>query len=100
MTEYAFLPATIKVSAGERVRLVVRNVGRLEHDLNSGERGRALGLAQFHLDRAQSATQDWTAPANATELRIVCTVPGHEASGMVGRIVVTPRGSLSPPASP
>lgn len=96
MTEYAFLPATIEVSAGERVRLVIRNVGRLEHDLNGGERGRAMGLAHFHLGHGQSVSQDWTAPANASELPIVCTVPGHETLGMVGRIVVTPRASPSP----
>ncbi len=96
MSEYAFLPATIEVTAGERVRLVVRNVGRLEHDLVAGERGRALGLTAVHLAPGTTAGQDWTAPTAPSELRIVCSVPGHEALGMVALLIVRPRASPSP----
>jgi len=98
MTEYAFLPPTIEVSAAERIRLVVRNIGRLEHDLMPDDRGRALGLAHVHLAPGASASNDWTAPAEPTELRITCTIVGHEALGMVARVVVRPRAS--PAASP
>jgi len=100
MTEYAFLPATIEVAAAERVRLVVRNFGRQEHDLMPDERGRALGLPHVHLGPGASATNEWTAPANPTEIRIVCTVLGHESLGMVGRIVITPRPRPDPAGSP
>ena len=98
MTEYAFLPPTIEVSAAERIRLVVRNIGRLEHDLMPDDRGRALGLAHVHLAPGASASNDGTAPAEPTELRITCTIVGHEALGMVARVVVRPRAS--PAASP
>jgi uncharacterized cupredoxin-like copper-binding protein len=91
LTEYAFVPATIEVSAGERVRLVVRNIGRLEHDFAADQRGRALGLSGVHLAPGASANVDWTAPADPTELRIICSVSGHEALGMVARLVVLPR---------
>jgi uncharacterized cupredoxin-like copper-binding protein len=100
MTEYAFLPSTIEVTAAERVRLVVRNVGRLEHDLMPDERGRALGLAHIHLAPGANASSDWTAPASPTEIRIVCTVPGHETLGMVGRLVITLRRHPDPATSP
>jgi uncharacterized cupredoxin-like copper-binding protein len=100
MMEYAFLPATIEVTAAERVRLVVRNFGRLEHDFMPDERGRALGLAHVHLGPGASATSEWTAPANPTEIRIVCTVLGHESLGMVGRLVITPRPRPGPAGSP
>lgn len=96
MTEYAFLPSTIEVTAAERIRVVVRNTGRLEHDLVPDERGRALGLAQVHLGPGGSASNDWTAPAEPTELRIICTVLGHETLGMVARLVVRPRASPTP----
>jgi uncharacterized cupredoxin-like copper-binding protein len=96
MTEYGFLPPTIEVSAAERVRLVVRNTGRLEHDFVPDARGRALGLAQVHLAPGGSAGNDWTAPAQPTEVRIICTVLGHESLGMVGRLVVRPRASPTP----
>jgi uncharacterized cupredoxin-like copper-binding protein len=93
MTEYAFLPPTIEVTAAERVRLVVRNIGRLEHDFVPDARGRALGLAQVHLAAGGSASNDWTAPAEPTEVRVTCMVLGHEALGMVARVVVRARGS-------
>jgi uncharacterized cupredoxin-like copper-binding protein len=99
MTEYGFLPPTIEVTAAERVRLVVRNTGRLEHDFVPDARGRALGLAQVHLAPGGSAGNDWTAPAEPTELRIICTVLGHESLGMAARLVVRPRPSPAP-ASP
>jgi uncharacterized cupredoxin-like copper-binding protein len=99
MTEYAFLPPTIEVTAAERVRLVVRNIGRLEHDFVPDARGRAFGLPQAHLAPGGSASNDWTAPAEPTEVRITCTVLGHETLGMVARLVVRPRANRAP-ASP
>jgi uncharacterized cupredoxin-like copper-binding protein len=99
MTEYAFLPPMIEIGTAERVRLVVRNIGRLEHDLSPDDRGRALGLAHVHLGPGASASNDWTAPADPTEVRLICTIVGHESLGMVARLVVRPRAS-PPPASP
>lgn len=96
MTEYGFLPPTIEVAAAERIRLTVRNIGRLEHDLVPDDRGRALGLAQVHLAPGGSASNEWTAPSVPTELRIICTVLGHESLGMVARLVVHPRASPTP----
>jgi uncharacterized cupredoxin-like copper-binding protein len=88
MTEYGFVPPTIELLAGERVRLVVRNIGRLEHDFVPDQRGTALGLRSVHLRPGGDESQDWTAPAEPTDIRVVCTVPGHEALGMVGHVVV------------
>ncbi len=92
MGEYAFLPALIEVGAGERVRFVFRNTGRLEHDFATDDRGRALGLTHVHLAPGASSTLDWTAPAQPAEVRIVCTIVGHETLGMVGKLVVKARG--------
>lgn len=88
MTEYAFLPAEIEVAAGERVRLVIQNTGRLEHDFAPDQRGRALGVAHAHLGPGQSAGRDWTAPASPAVVVVTCTIAGHEALGMTARIVV------------
>lgn len=99
MTEYAFLPPTIEVTAAERIRLVVRNIGRLEHDLMAGDHGRALGLTHVHLAPGGSGSLDWTAPGNPTEIRVICSVPGHEDLGMSARLVVRSRGSPAPSAS-
>ena len=88
MTEYGFLPPSIEVAPAERVRIVVRNIGRLEHDFVPDQRGSALGLRAVHLAPGGSQSQDWTAPSVPTELRIICAVAGHEALGMVARVVV------------
>ena len=90
MTEYGFVPATIEVRAAERIRLTVRNIGRLEHDFMPDERGRALGLSHVHLGPGGSASNDWTAPAQPVEVRLVCTIVGHETLGMVARLLVRP----------
>jgi uncharacterized cupredoxin-like copper-binding protein len=92
MGEYAFLPAIIEVGAGERVRFVFRNTGRLEHDFATDDRGRALGLMHVHLAPGASSTLDWTAPAQPAEVRILCTIVGHETLGMTGKLVVKARG--------
>jgi len=99
MTEYGFVPPTIEVRTAERVRLVVRNIGRLEHDFMPDDRGRALGLSHVHLGPGGNASNDWTAPTEPAEIRVICTVVGHETLGMVGRLAVHPRAS-PPPGSP
>jgi uncharacterized cupredoxin-like copper-binding protein len=91
LTEYAFLPNTIEITAAQRVRIVVRNTGRTEHDFAPDQRGVALGLKHLHLAPGASDSFEWTAPTDPTEVRITCTIVGHEGLGMVGRLVVQPR---------
>src|ERR671937_3280711 len=91
MTEYAFLPNTIEVTAAQRVRITGRNTGRTEHDFAPDQRGVALGLQHLHLAPGASQSFDWTAPTDATEVRVICTIVGHEAFGMVARLVVNGR---------
>lgn len=96
MTEYAFIPATIEVPAGQRVRITVRNTGRLEHDFAPDQRGTALGLAHLHLAPGASASMDWTAPTDPVEVRILCTIVGHESLGMIAKLSVVPRSPTAP----
>jgi uncharacterized cupredoxin-like copper-binding protein len=90
MTEYTFLPSTIEVTAAERVRITVKNTGRLEHDFAPDQRGVALGLSHLHLAPGATQSFDWTPPADPTEVRIICTLVGHEGLGMVARLIVKP----------
>ena len=99
MTEYAFLPTTIEVTAAQRVRLTVRNAGRLEHDFAPDQRGIALGLSHLHLAPGTASGFDWTPPADPVEVRIICTLTGHEGLGMVARLVVLARATPAPSAS-
>jgi uncharacterized cupredoxin-like copper-binding protein len=96
MVEYGFLPPRIEVATGERVRVQVRNAGVLEHDFNAGQKGVALGLGHVHLRPNTTGVFDWTAPATPDEVRVICTVAGHEQLGMIATLVVSRRASPSP----
>lgn len=100
LAEYAFVPATVEVAPGERVRIVIRNTGRLEHDFAPDQRGLALGLSHAHVAPGGSTTFDWTAPLTPTLVRITCTIAGHEGLGMIARLVVRDPGQESPSAAP
>jgi uncharacterized cupredoxin-like copper-binding protein len=91
MLEYAFLPQRIEVRTGERVRFAVKNTGKLEHDFSGDQRGKALGLGHVHLGPGGTGATDWTAPATPGEVKVVCTIPGHEGLGMTATIAVIGR---------
>ncbi len=96
MVEYGFIPPRIEVATGERVRIQLRNTGTLEHDFNAGQKGVALGLGHLHLRPNTAGSFDWTAPAAADEVRVICTVAGHEQLGMIATLSVTRRASPPP----
>ena len=96
MVEYGFIPPRIEVATGERVRIHMRNAGTLEHDFNAGQKGVALGLGHVHLRPNAAGSFDWTAPATADEIRVVCTVAGHEQLGMTATLAIARRASPSP----
>jgi nitrite reductase (NO-forming) len=73
-------PGTIEVPAGAEVILNVTNVGMIPHDLAVGDTGTRM------LDPGESETVTF-GPFTANA-RLICTVPGHEAAGMVMDVVV------------
>jgi uncharacterized cupredoxin-like copper-binding protein len=91
LAEYTFAPNAIEVFAAERVRITVRNIGRLEHDFSPDQRGTALGIAHIHLAPNASQSFDWTAPADPTQILITCTIAGHEGFGMRAQLTVKAR---------
>jgi uncharacterized cupredoxin-like copper-binding protein len=111
-----FSPARISVKAGETVRLVVRNEGKLVHELTIGTKSMQLehqsemlamavsgALGVDKIDRAKIGNHDhgnnvllepgetgevvWTF-AKAADLEFGCNVPGHYDQGMKGAFVV------------
>ncbi len=83
-TDFAFSPADLTVKRGESVEIVFKNDGRVQHDMviqgiNGADSGKVTA--------GQSATFSFT-PNASGEYKIVCTEPGHEASGMVGTLTV------------
>lgn len=111
-TDSEFSPKSVAIKAGETIRFIVRNEGKLVHELTIGTKAmqldhqsEMLGLAVSgaigldSVDRAKLGTHDhgnnvllepgksgevvWTF-AQATELEFGCNVPGHYDAGMRG----------------
>jgi nitrite reductase (NO-forming) len=78
-------PASIEVPAGTRLSLEVTNTGAMPHDLVL-----ASGPGTKMLDPDASETLD--AGVIDADVEGWCTVPGHEAGGMVMQIKVTGGG--------
>jgi uncharacterized cupredoxin-like copper-binding protein len=96
----AFDPVEITVPHGVPVTFVLVNQDPIEHEWLVGDaafhaRHRA-GTEPHHGERPDEVTLPPLATAETTltfsqpgELAFICHVPGHEAYGMVGRLVVT-----------
>jgi uncharacterized cupredoxin-like copper-binding protein len=103
--EFTFSPANLEVTAGQPVKLTLRNTGTLEHDFSvaelpmEGEAEVSGGMdhdmddataePELHVATAAkgSATLEFT-PTKPGTYEFWCTVPGHKAAGMTGTLVV------------
>jgi manganese oxidase len=81
MTEFSFAPATVTVSEGGSLNVV--NNGTMPHNLVIDG-----GPATPDVQPGGSVPLDLSSLAVGT-YRFICTIPGHEASGMVGELTVT-----------
>lgn len=82
-TEFAFSPALITVSAGEKVKLTFRNNGGAPHNLVI----EGLGVSIKTIGGSRTDTIEFTAPAPGI-YPIFCSVSGHRAAGMEGQLIV------------
>lgn len=98
-----FTPAAITVKRGEAVRFVVKNDGKLMHEMVLGARADLEAHAEMmrkhpgmehdephmlHVGPGKSGEMGWRF-TKAGEFFYGCLVPGHFEAGMVGTIVVT-----------
>ena len=102
MTDFAFLPSTVAVPAGEEIALTVTNNGAVAHSFAIMKLGHEIS-SQGHFGATDRANVLWglepvspgatslstfTAPAESGEYQIVCDIAGHFEAGMVGRLIV------------
>jgi uncharacterized cupredoxin-like copper-binding protein len=82
LSEFKFAPANPALTSGQPVRLSVKNVGSVEHDVT-------IAAANVHLvvKPGQTATKE-IAPLAAGTYDIVCSVAGHREAGMVAKLTV------------
>jgi uncharacterized cupredoxin-like copper-binding protein len=125
-----FTPDSIQVSAGETIRFVVRNKGKLAHEMVLGhaqaiaahakemqamasagntdhqhEHGGSAGAIAVSVPAGE--VREWVVKFDeAIELEIACLVPGHYEAGMKGKLNVQAAGAKTAeavstkPASP
>ncbi len=116
-SEWRFAPAAIQLTAGQPTRLVLKNDGKILHDValmgldaqmadgqmemgQAGEHAEGatpnVSSAIVHVDAepGKTGTVEFT-PARSGTYRFACTLPGHEQAGMVGQLTVAqgPMGS-------
>jgi manganese oxidase len=91
LSEFAFAPERIEVAEGGT--LSVRNVGVAEHDLAID--GTDVATPMLQAGESTELSLAGLAPGTYT---IRCTVPGHDAAGMVGELVVVASDGAAPAA--
>ena len=124
MSDFAFSPASISVTPGERITLSFRNIGTQEHEFMAGHdatpgKGFAhdwLGLAKVDAVKGHDAEHSGVGlrlaprgaanitivvPAQVGEIEFACFVVGHYESGMKGTLIVAPSSdATSRPTAP
>lgn len=99
-----FTPDNFTVKAGDTVRLIIKNQGKLMHELVIGTpkelEAHAAMMVKFpdmehdepymaHVPPGGSGQLIWTFNRPG-EFNFACLIAGHYQAGMTGRIVVTP----------
>ena len=81
MTSFDFIPENLEFSVGETVEFALFSKD-IEHDFTVED----LDI-HWDVDGGERATEQFTFDRAGT-YRLICTVPAHEAAGMIGEIVV------------
>lgn len=109
-----FAPNTLQVQAGETIRFVVHNAGKVDHELVLGSddeiRAHAedmkkgtdhshshAGMAAIHVAPGQTGELVVSFP-KAVTLQMACLIPGHYEAGMKGQLKVSSGAASATPA--
>lgn len=82
-TEFAFAPAALTIPVDEEAVIVFKNIGTVDHNLESESLGIATGTIRIGGERTVRFT-----PRSTGEFELVCSIPGHPEAGMIGVIIV------------
>lgn len=94
-TEFNYNPGLIKVKEGQAVTLTLDNSqGAIEHNVVIKELGVHLAA------KAGQITSQNLICKHPGEYDFKCTVPGHQESGMSGKLTVEPSELTAPPINP
>lgn len=82
-TEFSYSPGEINIQSGQTVRIIFKNVGKMEHDLVIDE----LSLATEILNPGDEQVLQFVADTPGT-FSFYCSVGSHRALGMEGTLTV------------
>ena len=100
MTDFAFNPNEFTIPAGEDITLKVAHNGSMEHSFIVMKYGTDAGEMFDEADKAnvyweidlqpgESENILFPAPTQPGTYQIICGMPGHLQSGMIGKLIVT-----------
>jgi uncharacterized cupredoxin-like copper-binding protein len=100
MTDFAFNPSEFTVPAGEEITLHVTHQGTMEHSFIIMKYEKDAGVMfddedkvnifwEVDLQPGDSETVIFTAPEKPGTYQVICGMPGHLQSGMIGKLIVT-----------
>ncbi len=100
MSDFAFSPGEFTIPAGQEITLHITHAGTMEHNFIVMKYGTDAGEMFDEADKANvfwemdlqpgdSKTILFTAPEQPGTYQIICGMPGHLQSGMVGKLIVT-----------
>ena len=91
LDEYRIMPQSIEVKAG-RMKLVVRNAGRLTHNLAiqlpDGPGGKPTPVARVATMQPGQTAEPIKVTLRPGEYRLVCTIANHDDLGQFGTLKV------------
>ena len=85
-SEFKIVPATASVPGPGKVTFVVKNAGKIQHDL--AVQGPGVSASSKTPLINPGGTAKLTVTLAAGTYTLYCTVPGHRAAGMVAKLVV------------
>ena len=100
MTDFAFDPNEFTVPAGKEITVQVTHHGTMEHSFIIMKYGTDAGdmfdeedkvnvFWEVDVQPGNSETVLFTAPEQPGTYQIICGMPGHLQSGMIGQLIVT-----------
>lgn len=84
-TDFAFSPADISAKPGEKLFIKLVNEGKAVHMWQLRDRPET----HVHTPVGETSAKVVTAPEASGKYDVVCTTPGHEELGMVGKLTVS-----------
>jgi len=100
MNDFSFDPNEFTVPAGKEITVHVTHHGSMEHNFIIMKLGLEAGemfddadqgnvFWEIDLQPGDSETVVFTAPEQPGTYQIICGMPGHLQSGMIGKLIVT-----------